>query len=93
VHDLYNLLHCSLQGFCYILGIAKQLLFLVLSCTRVLLPLSLIVGFILILQGTPMGFDGKLEVQTMEAMMMEVRMTEVMMMEVQMIRKITVMIL
>ena len=30
VHDLYNLLHCSLQGFCYILGIAKQLLFLVL---------------------------------------------------------------
>ena len=40
--------------------------FLVLSCTRVLLPLSLIVGFILILQGTPMGFDGKLEVQTME---------------------------
>ena len=67
--------------------------FLVLSCTRVLLPLSLIVGFILILQGTPMGFDGKLEVQTMEAMMMEVRMTKVMMMEVQMIRKITVMIL
>ena len=53
----------------------------------------MIVGFILILQGTPMGFDGKLEVQTMEAMMMEVRMTEVMMMEVQMIRKITVMIL
>ncbi len=40
--------------------------FLVMSCTRVLLPLSLIVGFILILQGTPMGFDGKMEVQTME---------------------------
>ena len=33
--------------------------YLVLSCTRVLLPLSLIVGFILIVQGTPMGFDGK----------------------------------
>ena len=33
--------------------------YLVLSCTRVLLPLSLVVGFILIVQGTPMGFDGK----------------------------------
>ena len=40
--------------------------FLVLSCTRVLLPLSLIVGFILITQGTPMGFDGKMEVTTLE---------------------------
>ena len=40
--------------------------YLVLSCTRILLPLSLIVGFILILQGTPMGFDGKLEVATLE---------------------------
>ena len=30
VHDLYNLLHCSLQGFCYILDVAKQLLFSVL---------------------------------------------------------------
>ena len=35
--------------------------YLVLSCTRVLLPLSLVVGFILIVQGTPMGFDGKNE--------------------------------
>ena len=40
--------------------------FLVLSCTRVLFPLSLIVGFILIVEGTPMGFDGKMEVQTLE---------------------------
>lgn len=40
--------------------------YLVLSCTRILLPLSLIVGFILILQGTPMGFDGKMEVTTLE---------------------------
>ncbi|MCD8183200.1 MAG: potassium-transporting ATPase subunit KdpA [Bacteroides sp.] len=40
--------------------------FLVLSCTRVLLPLSLIVGFILIVQGTPMGFDGKMQVTTLE---------------------------
>ena len=30
MHDLYNLLHCSLQGFCYILDITKQLLFSVL---------------------------------------------------------------
>lgn len=40
--------------------------FLVLSSTRILLPLSLIVGFILILQGTPIGFDGKMEVTTLE---------------------------
>ncbi len=40
--------------------------YLVLSCTRVLLPLSLVVGFILIVQGTPMGFDGKMKVTTME---------------------------
>ena len=40
--------------------------FLVLSSTRILLPLSLIVGFILILQGTPVGFDGKMEVTTLE---------------------------
>ena len=39
---------------------------LVVSCTRILLPLSLIVGFILILQGTPMGFDGKMKVITLE---------------------------
>ena len=36
--------------------------FLVLSCTRILLPLSLIVGFILITQGTPMALTGKIEV-------------------------------
>ena len=40
--------------------------FLVLSCTRILLPLSLVVGFILITQGIPMGFDGKMEVTTLE---------------------------
>lgn len=40
--------------------------YLVLSVTRVLLPLSLIVGFILIVEGTPMGFDGKMEVTTLE---------------------------
>lgn len=40
--------------------------FLVLSLTRILLPLSLIVGFILIFEGTPMGFDGHLELTTLE---------------------------
>lgn len=39
---------------------------LVLSCTRILLPLSLVVGMILITQGTPMGFDGKMEIHTLE---------------------------
>ena len=40
--------------------------YFVLSNTRILLPLSLIVGFVLITQGTPMGFDGKMEVTTLE---------------------------
>lgn len=40
--------------------------FFVRSCTRILLPLSLVVGFILILQGTPMGFDGKMNLTTLE---------------------------
>jgi potassium-transporting ATPase potassium-binding subunit len=40
--------------------------FFVRSCTRVLLPLALVVGFILILQGTPMGFAGKMDVTTLE---------------------------
>lgn len=40
--------------------------YLVLSCTRILLPLSLVTGFILITQGIPMGFDGKMEITTLE---------------------------
>ena len=40
--------------------------YLVLSTTRILLPLSLIVGFILIVEGTPMTFNGKMEVETLE---------------------------
>lgn len=40
--------------------------FLVLSCTRILLPLSLLTGFLLIMQGTPMSFDGRMEVTTLE---------------------------
>lgn len=40
--------------------------YLVKSCTRILLPLSLIVGFILILNGTPMSFDAKAPITTLE---------------------------
>lgn len=40
--------------------------FLVLSCTRILLPLSLLTGLLLIMQGTPMSFDGRMEVTTLE---------------------------
>ena len=40
--------------------------FLVRGCTRVLLPICLVIGFILIIEGTPMGFDGKMEVTTIE---------------------------
>lgn len=40
--------------------------FLVLSCTRILLPLSLVVGLLLITQGVPMGFDGKMKLTTVE---------------------------
>lgn len=46
--------------------------YLVLSITRILLPLSLVVGMILIVQGTPMGFDGKMEVTTLEGKTQEV---------------------
>jgi len=40
--------------------------FLVRSCTRILLPLSLVIGLFLILQGVPMGFDGKMNLTTLE---------------------------
>lgn len=40
--------------------------YLVLSTTRILLPLSLIMGFVLIIEGTPMTFDGKMEIETLE---------------------------
>lgn len=46
--------------------------YLVLSTTRVLLPLSLIVGMILIVEGTPMGFDGKMELTTLEGQTQQV---------------------
>ena len=41
--------------------------FLVRSTTRILIPLSLVVGFILIIEGTPMNFGSKIEnVTTLE---------------------------
>lgn len=40
--------------------------FLVLSCTRILLPLSLLTGLLLIMQGTPMSFDSRMKVTTLE---------------------------
>ncbi|MGM9706230.1 MAG: potassium-transporting ATPase subunit KdpA [Prevotella sp.] len=46
--------------------------YLVLSTTRILLPLSLVVGMILILEGTPMGFDGKMELTTLEGQTQQV---------------------
>ena len=46
--------------------------YLVLSVTRILLPLSLIVGFILIVEGVPMGFDGKMEVTTLEGTVQQI---------------------
>ena len=46
--------------------------YLMLSTTRVLLPLSLVVGMILIVEGTPMGFDGKMELTTLEGQKQEV---------------------
>ena len=46
--------------------------YLVLSTTRILLPLSLVVGMILIVEGTPMCFDGKMELTTLEGQKQEV---------------------
>ena len=46
--------------------------YLVLSTTCILLPLSLVVGMILIVEGTPMGFDGKMELTTLEGQKQEV---------------------
>lgn len=46
--------------------------YLVLSTTRILLPLSLVVGMILIVEGTPMGFDGKMELTTLDGQTQQV---------------------
>lgn len=40
--------------------------FFVRSCTRVLLPLSIIVASILVFNGTPMTFEGKYKITTLE---------------------------
>lgn len=46
--------------------------YFVKSVTRILLPMSLIVGFVLILNGVPMGFDGKQTLITMEGATQEI---------------------
>lgn len=53
-------------------GAANFWRYLVLSTTRILLPLSLIVGMILIVEGAPMGFDGKMELTTLEGQTQQV---------------------
>ena len=40
--------------------------YLVLSVTRILFPMALVVGIVLITQGMPMSFEGKMEVTTLE---------------------------
>ena len=40
--------------------------YLVLSATRILFPMALVVGVLLITQGTPMSFEGKMELTTLE---------------------------
>ncbi|MDD2960883.1 MAG: potassium-transporting ATPase subunit KdpA [Muribaculaceae bacterium] len=40
--------------------------YFILSITRILLPLSLLVGIILIIQGVPMTFEGKIHISTLE---------------------------
>ncbi|MDR2285521.1 MAG: potassium-transporting ATPase subunit KdpA, partial [Sphingobacterium sp.] len=46
--------------------------YLLLSCTRILLPISLFVAILLIFQGTPMTFEGKDSMQTLEGQTVEV---------------------
>ena len=40
--------------------------YLVLGSTRILFPMALVVGVLLITQGTPMSFEGKMELTTLE---------------------------
>ncbi|WP_462294083.1 potassium-transporting ATPase subunit KdpA [Alistipes communis] len=40
--------------------------YLVKSTTRILMPLSLLVGILLVINGTPMSFDGKQTISTLE---------------------------
>ena len=46
--------------------------FFVKSCTRILLPISLIVAIILVFQGTPMTFEGKDSIITLEGQNVDV---------------------
>ncbi|MFV0545255.1 MAG: potassium-transporting ATPase subunit KdpA [Bacteroides sp.] len=46
--------------------------YLVKSCTRILFPLSLVLGLILIVEGTPMTFHGKQHINTLEGRSQEI---------------------
>ncbi|MBQ4278624.1 MAG: potassium-transporting ATPase subunit KdpA [Rikenellaceae bacterium] len=46
--------------------------FMTRSVTRILMPLSLVVGILLIVNGTPMSFDGKQTLTTMEGATQEI---------------------
>ncbi len=46
--------------------------YFVRSITRILLPLSLILGLFLILEGTPMTFDGNMNITTLEGTQQEI---------------------
>lgn len=46
--------------------------YLVKSCTRILLPLSFIVAIVLVFQGTPMTFEGKDTITTLEGAKQEI---------------------
>lgn len=46
--------------------------FFIKSCTRILLPLSLIVAIALLFSGTPMTFEGKYEITTLQGDQVEV---------------------
>lgn len=47
-------------------GLGNFWMYFTRSITRILLPLSLVTAFILVLQGTPMTFDGRSTVTTLE---------------------------
>ncbi|MRI63497.1 potassium-transporting ATPase subunit KdpA [Ornithobacterium rhinotracheale] len=46
--------------------------YLVKSCTRILLPVSFVVAMILVFQGTPMTFEGKDQITTLQGVTQEI---------------------
>ena len=54
------MVNCNLQHY------SGETVFLTRSVTRILMPLSLAVGILLVINGTPMSFDGKQTLTTLE---------------------------